>query len=46
MLSKRDSKEALAGGKGATGDRRSEVSQPAKVCTDGQESHNEAQVRG
>ena len=36
MFSKKGNKEALAGGKGVAGDRMSEVSQTAKVCTDEQ----------
>ena len=36
MFSKKENKEALARGKGVAGDRRSEVSHTAKVCTDEQ----------
>jgi hypothetical protein len=34
MFSKRENKEALAGGKGVVREGRSEVSHTAKVCTD------------
>jgi len=36
MFSKRENKEALAGGKGVACEGRSEVSHTAKVCTDEQ----------
>jgi len=37
MFSRKENKEALAGGKGVAGDRRSEVSHTANVCPDEQE---------
>jgi hypothetical protein len=48
MFSKKENKEALVGGKGAAGDRGSEVSQTTNVCTDEQEEPEgafEASVR-